>query len=109
MKECRTRRTGFSDAHRALHDVGQVAASGSHASSAWLALSMDDAAGRRIEHRAAADDAQRRTDGAGDRLDQRRFAAARFAGQAVDFVGVDMQADIVHGAHLARDAERMTR
>ena len=39
------------------------------------------------------------------RLDQRGLAAARFAGEAVDLVAVDVQADVVDGAHLALDAE----
>src|SRR5262249_49241208 len=43
---------------------------------------------------------------AGNGLDQRGLAAARFAGEAVDLAGLDGEADIVDRAHLAPDAER---
>ena len=57
-----------------------------------------------VAHRAA-DDVERRADGARDRLDEGGLAAARLAGQAVDLVAVDVQADVVDGADLAVDAE----
>jgi hypothetical protein len=45
----------------------------------------------------AAHHAQRRLDGGGQRLEQRRLAAAALAGNAVDFVLLDREIDFVDG------------
>ena len=53
----------------------------------------------------AADHLQRRPDGAGDGLDQRGLARARFAGEAVDLAAPDLEGDAVDRPDVAVDAE----
>src|SRR5262245_463557 len=72
---------------------------------AWAhGMDVDGPAGEGEDHRAR-QHLERRLDGAGDGLDQRGLAAARFAGQPIDLVGLDGEADVVDGANLALDPE----
>ena len=54
-----------------------------------------------VEHDLAAHDAARRLHHAQDRHGRRRLAAARFTHQAQDLALVDLEAHVVHGAHVA--------
>lgn len=90
--------------HRALHDVGQMPPAQRQA---LFRLHRIDILGAAVEMEChfPRHDPQRRPDRAGNGLDQRRLAAARFTGNAIDLAAGDGQADIVDGAHLAIDAE----
>ena len=91
--------------HRALHDVGEVLPADRRQLLAIDAVDVDGPVAE-IEHHRACQHFERRLDRVGDGLDQGGLAAARFAGEAVDLVGGDAEADIVDGADLALDPER---
>jgi hypothetical protein len=90
--------------HRALHDVGQVLPADRRQFARGDGVDVDSLAVE-IKHHRARQHLQRRLDCVGDGLDQRGLAAARFAGEAVDLVGRDREADIVDGTDLALDPE----
>src|SRR5690606_14939939 len=88
------------DAHRALHDVGEVLPADRAEVRLRAAVELD-AAVAEIEAHRAADDVERRASGGGDGLDQRGLAGTRFAREPVDLIGLDAQTHVVDGAYLA--------
>ena len=90
------------DVHRALGDIGEVlpAYRGQFRRAEGIDVAIEEAVADR-----AADHGERRPDGSGDGLQERRFAAARFAGEFVDLVAANDKRDVIDGAHLALDAE----
>jgi spore germination protein YaaH len=92
-------------AHRALHDVAEMPPADRGQRLPLGAPHLDRAVGK-LEGDGAGHHLERRLGGGGNGLDQGGLAAARFAGETVDLVGRNAEADIVDGTDLALDAER---
>jgi hypothetical protein len=60
-----------------------------------------------IEPHGTFDNPERRTDGARNGLDKGALSGTRLAGEAIDFVAVDLEAYVVDCPHLAVDAEQL--
>ena len=88
--------------HRALHHVAQMLPADRRQR---LLAQLEDVAVEEAVAGRAAQHVERRPVGAGDGLDEAGLAAARFAGEAVDLVALDVERDVVDRLHLARDAE----